>query len=174
MPSRLTGSAVGLALALAVLVGGGSGGGARAQDEVGAFQIQGWTGAARFDRTRQTFSHCVVSTVYGGITLSFVMSPDNEFRIELAADDWTLRPGGDYVATLMIDHRAIQAIASARTAKQMTVEFGPDDEIVKELRDGQFLRVLAEHIGISFSLTGSSQALIRLRSCVTDNRGRTR
>ena len=34
-----------------------------------------------------------------------------------------------------------------------------------------FLRVLAEHIGISFSLTGSSQALTRLKSCVTERRG---
>jgi hypothetical protein len=163
-------SAMLLALALAAMAGVD----ARAQDEVGAFQIQGWSGGARFDRTRQSFSHCAVSTVYGGITLSFVLSSDNEFRIEIGADDWTLRPGGDYVATLMIDHRAIQAIASARSAKQMTVEFGPDDEIIKELRDGQFLRVLAEHIGISFSLAGSSQALQRLRTCVTDNRGRVR
>lgn len=158
-------------LVVALLAGPAAG---LAQDRVGAFEIQGWTGTAQFDRTRQTFSQCAVSTVYGGIELSFVLTPDGEFRIEIGADDWHLRPGGDYVTTLMIDNRTIQVIAAARSEKRLAADFGADDDIIKELRDGQFLRVLSEHIGISFSLTGSSQALLKLRSCVTDNRGRVR
>ena len=145
----------------------------RAQNEVGGFQVQGWTGAAFLDGRRRALSHCAVWTSYGGVGLTFALAPDDQFRIEIGSDDWRLRPGGDYVATLMIDHREpLQIIAAAQSDKRMVVEFGPDDGIIKELRDGLFLRVLAEHIGISFSLSGSSQALQRLRSCVNEYRGR--
>jgi hypothetical protein len=158
---------------LALAFAGWSAGAARAQDETGAFQVQGWTGAAYLDARRRSLSHCAVSTSYGGVTLTFALAPDDQFRIEIGADDWHLRPGGDYVATLMIDHREpIQIIAAARAETRFVVEFGADDEIIKDLREGLFLRVLAEHIGISFSLSGSSQALLRLRSCVNEYRGR--
>jgi hypothetical protein len=163
-------------LAILVLIVGGlvftAASAARSQEPRDAFQVQGWAGGAYFDPRRGTFHHCGVSAAYGGVALSFLMGPADEFRIEFGADDWRLRPGGDYVATLMIDHREpLQVITSAASEKTLVAEFGPDEDIVKELRDGQFLRVLAEHIGISFSLSGSSQALQRLRGCVNDHRG---
>ncbi|MBV8166388.1 MAG: hypothetical protein JO021_06315 [Alphaproteobacteria bacterium] len=146
-----------------------------AEDEPDSFQIQGWSGGPRFEANGRAFSHCAVTTVLGGVSLTFALTVTDEFRIEIGADDWHLRPGGDYVATLMIDHHEpIQTIAAARSDKRMVVDVGADDEIMKALREGLFLRVLSEHIGISFSLTGSSQALLRLRACVTDNRGRVR
>jgi hypothetical protein len=146
----------------------------RAQEPIDPFQVQGWAGAAYLNPRGGTFRHCVVSSSYSGVALSFVLGPTYDFRIEIGADDWRLKPGGEYVATLMIDHREpLQIIASARSDKMIAAEFGPDEDIVKELRDGQFLRVLAEHIGISFSLSGSSQALLRLRSCVNEHRGPT-
>ncbi len=147
----------------------------RAPDAVDGFEIQGWQGGARFDRTTQAFSQCSVSTVYGGIVLAFVLTQADEFRIEVASDEWHLRPGGDYVTTLTIDRQQpIQVIASARSDKRFAADFGADDEIVKALRGGQFLRVISENIGMSFSLAGSSQALQRLRECVNDHRGRLR
>jgi hypothetical protein len=158
-----------LALALVAV------GPARAQDEVDSFQLQGWSGGPRFEPGRRAFSHCAVSTVYGGVGLTFALTATDEFRIEIGADDWHLRPGGDYVATLMIDHhQPIQTIAAARSDKRMVVDFGSDEDFMKTLREGMFLRVLSEQIGISFSLTGSSQALQRLRGCVTEYRGQAR
>lgn len=160
---------VGLVLAVVVAAVGEP---ARAQSEVGSFQVQGWTGAAFVGGPRRGFSHCAVWTTYGGVELTFALAPDDQFRIEIGSDDWRLRSGGDYVTTLMIDHRALQVIAAARTDKRIVVDFGADDDIMKELREGLFLRVLAEQIGLSFSLSGSSQALLRLRSCVNEYRGR--
>jgi hypothetical protein len=171
MPERTMRGVVILVLALAVVAVRAP----RAQDTVDQFEVQGWQGGARFDRTTQAFSQCTVSTVYGGIVLAFVLTPADEFRIEIGSDDWHLRPGGDYVTTLTVDRReSIQVIASARSDKRFAADFGADDEIIKALRDGQFLRVLAEHMGMSFSLAGSSQALQRLRDCVNDHRGRLR
>ena len=144
---------------------------ARAQEPVDAFQVQGWAGGAYLNPRTGMFSHCAVSSTYSGVALSFILGPTLDFRIEIGADDWRLKPGGEYVATVMIDHREpLQIIASARSDKSIMAEFGPDEDMVKELRDGQFLRVLAEHIGVSFSLSGSSQALQRLRTCVTEHR----
>ncbi len=160
-------------LALALMAAGAPA--ADAQDEVDSFQIQGWNGGPRFEPGGRAFSHCAVSTVVGGVGLTFALTATDEFRVEIGADDWHLRPGGDYVATLMIDHHEpIQTIAAARSDKRMVVDLGADEDFMKALREGLFLRVLSEHIGISFSLTGSSQALLRLRGCVTDYRGRTR
>ena len=162
-----------VALALALLAAGAPA--ADAQDEPDSFQIQGWSGGPRFNPGRRGFSHCAVSTVYGGVGLTFALTATDEFRIEIGADDWHLKAGGDYVATLMIDHHEpIQTIAAARSDKRMVVDFGADEEIMKALREGMFLRVLSEQIGISFSLTGSSQALQRLRGCVTEYRGQAR
>ncbi|MBI3517097.1 MAG: hypothetical protein HY060_23950 [Proteobacteria bacterium] len=146
-------------------------GGARAQAPLDPFQVQGWSGGAYLDAGRGTFSHCAVTTSYSGVALGFVLTPNFDFRIEIAADDWQLKPGGEYVATLIIDYREpLQIIASARSEKMILVEFGPDEDFMRELREGLFLRVLAEHIGISFSLSGSSQALLKLRSCVSERR----
>ena len=161
-------------LAVLASVGLALGGAAapRAEQALDAFQVQGWAGGAYFDPRKGTFSHCAISSTYSGVALSFVLGPSYDFRIDMAADDWRLKPGGEYVATLMIDHREpLQIIASARSDTSITAEFGSDEDFVKELRDGQFLRVLAERIGISFSLSGSSQALLRLRSCVAEHRG---
>ena len=144
----------------------------RAQEIVDTFQVQGWTGGPRLDPRTRGFRDCTVSTSYGGVALGFVLDPKYEFRIEIGSDDWRLKTGSDYVATLMIDNREpLQIIALARSDKSMVAELGADEDIMKELRDGQFLRVLAEHIGISFSLSGSSQALTQLRSCVNAHRG---
>jgi hypothetical protein len=145
---------------------------APAEEAIDAFQIGGWAGGAHLDARRGTFSHCAISSTYSGVALSFVMGPTYEFRIEIGAEDFRLTPGADYVTMLIVDHHEpLQIIASARSDKSLLAEFGPDEDFVKQLRDGQFLRVLAEHIGISFSLSGSSQALLRLRSCVTEHRG---
>jgi hypothetical protein len=144
----------------------------RAEQPVDPFQVQGWSGAAYVDPPQGGLSYCAVATSYSGVALGFVLTPTLDFRIEIGADDWRLKTGGEYVATLIIDHREpLQIIASARTDKLLAVEIGQDDDMIRELRDGQFLRVLAEHIGISFSLSGSSQALTRLKSCVTERRG---
>ena len=150
---------------------GGAAATARAQEPLDPFQVQGWSGGAYVDARRGTFSHCAVTTSYSGVALGFVLTPSLEFRIEIAADDWRLKAGGEYVATLIIDHHEqLQIIAAARTDKMLVVEFGPDEDVMRELREGMFLRVLAEHIGISYSLTGSSQALQRLKTCVTERR----
>ncbi len=144
-----------------------------AQQAIDPFQTPGWSGSAYLDH-RGTFSHCAVSSSYSGVALTFTLGPAYDFRIEIGADDWRLKAGGDYVATVVIDsHQPLQVIAAARSTKSIVADFGPDEDIVKELRDGLFLRVLAENIGLSFSLSGSSQALIRLRSCVNDHRSQT-
>ena len=144
----------------------------RAQEAVDAFQVQGWSGGAYFDPRTHAFNRCAVSTSYGGVALGFALNPKYELQIEIGSEDWRLKSGGDYVASLMIDNREpLQIIASARSDKTLVAEFGADDDMMKELRDGQFLRVLAEHIGISFSLNGSSQALQQLRGCVNAHRG---
>jgi len=156
-----------IALIVAVLVPA-----AAAQEAVDPFEVPGWTGAAYLDARTGGFSRCAVSSVVGAVTLSFVLDKAQEFRIEIGAEDWRLKPGGDYVTTLMIDsHEPLQTIAAARSDKRIAIEFGADEDIMRSLRDGLFLRVLAEHIGLSFSLSGSSQALLRLRSCVTQHGG---
>ena len=143
----------------------------RAQAPVDAFQVQGWSGGAYVD-PRGTFSHCAVTTTYSGVALGFTLTPALDFRIEIASDDWRLTAGTEYVATLVIDYREpLQIIALARTDKMLVAEFGADEDFMRELREGLFLRVLAEKIGLSFSLSGSSQALLKLRSCVNERRG---
>lgn len=159
--------AVGL---LAALVTGG----ARAEQAIDTFQTPGWSGAAYLDPGTGKFAYCDVSSAFGGAVLTFSLDRKQEFRIAVGAEDWRLTPHSDYVTTLMIDHHeALQTVAQAAARKQLVVEFGPDDDIVKELRDGQFLRVLAEHVGLSFSLSGSSDALVQLRSCVLQHGGAT-
>lgn len=143
-----------------------------AQEPVDPFEVPGWSGGAYLDPRTGAFSRCAVTSVVGNVTLSFVLDKASDFRIEIGAEDWRLKPGGDYVTTLVIDYREpLQTIASARTDKRLAIEFGPDEDIMKALREGLFLRVLAEHVGLSLSLSGSSQALLQLRSCVNQHRG---
>lgn len=158
---------IGLALIAMLAVAG-----ARAQEAVDTFQVPGWNGAAYRDARTGKFGYCAVSSAFGGAVLTFSLDRSQEFRIAIGAEDLRLKPGGDYVTSLMIDHREpLQIIAAAGTEKRLVIEFGVDDDIVKELREGQFLRVLAEHVGLSFSLSGSSEALLRLRSCATEHGG---
>src|SRR5215471_13609114 len=139
------------ALVAGLLAVPGAAGATRAEQPVDAFQVQGWSGAAYVDPPRGGLSYCAVATSYSGVALGFVLTPTLDFRIEIGAEDWRLKAGGEYVATLIIDHHEpLQINASARTDKLLAVEFGQDEDMIKELRDGMFLRVLAEHIGISF------------------------
>ena len=62
------------ALALALLSPAAGAPAADAQDEVDRFQIQGWNGGPRFDPTSRAFSHCAVSTVLGGVGLTFALT----------------------------------------------------------------------------------------------------
>jgi hypothetical protein len=145
---------------------------AMAQQPIDPFEVPGWSGAAYLDPRRGGFDHCTVTSTFGNVTLSFALDKAEDFRVEIGADDWRLKPGGDYVTTLVIDyHEPLQTIASARTDKGIAIDFGADDDIVRALREGLYLRVLAEHIGLSFSLSGSSQALLGLRSCVSQHGG---
>jgi hypothetical protein len=152
-----------------LVIGAASAGPASAQ-AIDAFEIAGWRGAAYTDPRTRGFSHCVLTAGFGDVSLRFLLDQNDDFRIEISAEDWRLRSGADYVASLMIDHReSIQVIASARSETLLAIEIGPDEDIVKELRAGQFLRVLAEHIGLSFSLSGTGLALPRLKQCVSDH-----
>jgi hypothetical protein len=163
----MRGSLVPVALLLVLATSG-----ARAEQAIDTFQTPGWSGAAYADPTTGKFTYCDVSSAFGGAVLTFSLDRDQQFRVEVGAEDWRLTPHSDYVTTLMIDHHEpLQTIAQAAAQKQLVVEFGPDDDIVKELRNGQFLRVLAEHVGLSFSLSGSSDALVHLRSCVMQHGG---
>jgi hypothetical protein len=145
---------------------------ALAQEAVDSFELPGWSGAAYLDPRSGGFRTCTVSSVVGNVTLSFVLDRDQNFAIEIGADDWHLKSGGDYVTTLVIDSREpLQTIATARSDKRIAIEFGSDDDIMRALREGLFLRVLAEHVGLSLSLGGSSAALQQLRGCVAQHRG---
>jgi hypothetical protein len=158
---------IAIALALAALARA-----AAAQEPVDPFEVPGWTGGVYLDPRTGGFGTCIVSSVVGSVTLSFVLDKAQEFSIEIGAEDWRLKPGGDYVTTLVIDsHEPLQTIATARSDKRIAIGFGPDEDVMKALREGLFLRVLAEHIGLSFSLSGSSQALLQLRGCVSQHRG---
>src|SRR5271170_5208282 len=118
-----------IALIVAVLVPA-----AAAQEAVDPFEVPGWTGAAYLDARTGGFSRCAVSSVVGAVTLSFVLDKAQEFRIEIGAEDWRLKPGGDYVTTLVIDyHEPLQTIASARSDKRLAIEFGPDEDIMRAL-----------------------------------------
>jgi len=158
----------GLAMVLGLSLLAGAAG---AQQAVDAFDLPGWSGAAYLDRTG-AFDHCAVTSAVGGVTLSFRLDKAQNFRIEIGAEDWRLKPGGDYITKLVIDAREpLQTIASAGPDNRLAIDFGPDDDFMKALRNGLFLRVLAEHIGLSFSLTGSAAALQRLSSCVVEHGG---
>jgi len=142
------------------------------QPPVDGFEVPGWSGGAYLDPRTGGFSHCAVSSAIGNVTLSFVLDKSQDFRLDIGADDWRLKPGNDYVTTLVIDsHEPLQTVATARTDKRITIELGPDEDFIKALREGLFLRVLAEHVGLSFSLSGTSQALLRLRGCLNEHLG---
>lgn len=131
------------------------------------FEISGWDGAAYDDDATHAFSHCTVSASYGPAVLNFALDREGEFRIEIADSDWWLRSGGDYTAQVSIDSRkSLQVIASARSPQKITLDFGNDDQIMGDLQRGAYLRVIAEQIGLSFNLVGSSQALAQLQACV--------
>jgi hypothetical protein len=143
-----------------------------AQESVDPFEVPGWTGAAYLDPRVGGFKNCAVSSSVGNVTLSFVLDKAQDFSVEIGAEDWRLKPGGDYVTTLVIDsHEPLQTIATARSDKRIAIGFGPDEDIMRALREGLFLRVLAEHVGLSLSLSGSSAALTQLRSCINQHRG---
>lgn len=142
------------------------------QPPVDGFEVPGWSGGAYVDPRTGGFNYCAVTSAIGEVTLGFLLDKDQNFRVEIAAADWRLKPGSDYVTTLIIDsHEPLQTIATARSDRRIAIELGPDDDFIKALREGLFLRVLAEHVGLSFSLSGTSLALQRLRSCVSDHRG---
>lgn len=141
---------------------------AAAPDPVERFDVAGWTGAAFVDQARR-FSHCAIWASFGAATLSFVQGPQGDFRIEIVADDWHMTPGSDHVATLTVDRAPpIQVIGVAEAPSLLAIDVGQDDELVRVIRAGQYLRVIAEEIGLSFSLGGTAEALPRLRRCVAD------
>src|SRR5437870_11942719 len=73
--------------------------GPAAAEAVDGFQVQGWSGAGFVDGSRR-FTHCIVSAAFGASSLTMALDRNYEFRIEVASDDWKLRAGNDYVATL--------------------------------------------------------------------------
>jgi hypothetical protein len=131
------------------------------------FEISGWDGAAYDDEATHEFSHCTVSASYGPAVLTFALDRNGDFRIEIADSEWALRTSRDYTAQVGIDARkSLQVIAAARSPQRITIDFGDDDQIMGDIQRGAYLRVIADQIGLSFNLVGSSQALARLQACL--------
>lgn len=142
---------------------------AAAPEPIRSFEIGGWQGGAFIEPVARRFSHCAVWHVYGPATLSFVLGPQGDFRVEIETGDWRLEPGSDHVATLTVDRSPpIQVIGVAETTSLLAIDVGQDEALLGALRAGQYLRVIAEQMGLSFSLGGTSDALPRLKRCVVD------
>lgn len=142
---------------------------AGALEPVQPFEVGGWDGGSFVDPVARRFSHCSVWHGYGPVTLGFVLGPQGDFRIEIETQDWRLPPGSDHVATLTIDRAPpIQVIGVAETPSLLAIDVGQDEALQAAPRAGQYLRVIAERLGLSFSLGGTADALPRLRRCVAE------
>ena len=136
-----------------------------------------WKGNAYIDRSGR-FSHCMMSARYNsGISLHFLMFPNRDLFIGVAAPDWSLDPDSLYPMTLTIDGDRIRS-APGTVLKYDTgrlwLALGRDRQTRERLRQGLRLQLLQGDRRYAFQLTGTAKALLRLERCVDEDDARDR
>jgi len=128
-------------------------------------EFAGWTVYA-FDNA-SGFAFCVASAAaQDGIELIFSVDGDDNWRLALRNDDWSLSEGDTYDLRYAIDDAApVVATGDAPGASMMRLELG-GSETVEPFKRGKQLSVIAAKRTFRFDLAGSTRALGAARDCM--------
>lgn len=110
---------------------------------------------------------CVVVAPRPGRTrLAFAITTNVNFQMAVTNTAWNLTVGRDYSMAYWIDNEAPLSVTGRATTKDV-VEFDLEDtsEVYERFRTGNTLNLLGEGRRVTFSLSGTSAALDRLREC---------
>src|SRR5262245_25822586 len=117
------------------------------------------------------FIDCTMTAQSGsGILLAFVISREGAWGLALADERWSLNVGAVQDIELTIDGRTpVKAIAKVVDRHGILVPLADDDSLIVALRQGSLLSIATGSGNFRFELTGTSDALAALSSCVTQN-----
>lgn len=139
------------------------------------FNVGAWAGYA-YRNANNPYGGCFVAAPRPGATaLGFfiVTSPNTPMNFQMAITNraWNLTVGRDYAMAYWVDNNERLSV-TGRAASKTLVQFDIEDtaEIFERFRAGNTLNILGEGRLVSFSLSGTSAALDRLRECFERNR----
>jgi len=120
------------------------------------------------------FLYCRTENQYsGGLVLGVVRNAKDEFVLIVASPRANLQPGTVVDATLSIDGGNRRQV-KGRVNNPNIAEFvlGRDEAFYNALMRGSVLRVNGGSLDASFGLSGTMNALTRVRTCIAQSTGR--
>lgn len=155
---------------LAAAAGIALGTAAASSAEIAKLRIGNWQGGAFSNDQNGTFSHCAASARYkSGITLVFSVSNDRVWSMGFSSSTWNLNRGSSYPVRYWVDSgEVLSGTAYAKTDKLAQVILPANSSLFGAFRQGQMLRVAAEHQTLAFRLTDTSDLLNTLLQCSRD------
>jgi hypothetical protein len=139
------------------------------------FAAGAWVGYG-FRNVTNPYGGCLVQaprpgrTALGFYITTSAATPIN-FQMAVANNTWNLTVGREYAMAYWVDSNERLSVTGRATSKTI-VEFDIEDtvEIFERFRVGSTLNILGEGRLVTFSLSGTSAALDRLRECFERNR----
>jgi hypothetical protein len=130
------------------------------------FAAGSWAGWGFRNNSNQYGGCLVVAPRPGRTRLTFAFTTNVNFQMAVTNTAWNLRVGNEYSMAYWVDGQEPLSVTGRATAKDL-VEFDLEDsnEVFERFRTGNTLHVLGEGRRVSFSLSGTSAALDRLREC---------
>jgi hypothetical protein len=140
--------------------------------DTGGFNSGVWQGDANYDGDGK-FSDCTMTAqAESGVLLGFVISKDYDWGLVLADEQRSFEVETTEEVVLLVDDREpIAAIAKVVDVHGIVIPLQSTDPVVEALRGGKVLTIVAEGSKISFTLTGSKDAIAALAACVTEHLG---
>ncbi len=130
-----------------------------------AFTSGNWKGTAYYTNGR--FTHCQMSASYrNGSKLIFGLETNRSMSVGIINKRWNLTPGAREEVRIAVDGRtALWSTAKVLRSYHIATFFKADSRIYTMLRRGRGLVISAGGTRLSYSLRGTSRALLRLLDC---------
>lgn len=135
----------------------------------GAWQVGNWIGRTVLGDAG-AFAGCRMSVAYDtGITLHILHLRKGALLIGMTEPSWSLDPAGKYGMGLVVDGRLVRrarGVVLSGMRDTLFLDLGRDQGARALLQQGQRLSLADGMRTYDFRLTGISEALERLQSCV--------
>jgi hypothetical protein len=146
-----------------------------AADPPDSFTSGVWQGKASYDDEGH-FSDCTMTAqAESDVLLGFVISKDFDWGLVIADDSRSFEVGASKAVLLLVDGRdPIAAMANVVDVHGILIPLDNSAEVVEAMRAGKVLRIATGETEFSFQLTGTSDAISELATCVTQHQGTSR
>jgi hypothetical protein len=130
-----------------------------------AFKSGNWKGTSYYTNGR--FTHCQMSASYrNGSKLIFGLETNRSMSVGIINKRWNLTPGEREEVRISVDGRtALWSTAKVLRTYHIATFFKANSRIYTMLRRGRGMVISAGGTRLSYSLRGTSRALIRLLDC---------